>query len=135
MLFYSNTSAGGAVGTYSPSNHEGMETNNFSANDKTFHALRVMIRHISADAHSLMRFTLLQRDARCHTQFLHAPCALLIEEGVDGLSRDTAADIAGPVSSSLVRDRAVGLSRSLGWHLSVNAFASALLPRFFARYA
>ncbi len=34
--------------------------------------------------------------------FLHAPHNRPIEEGVDGLSRDIGADIAGPVSSQLV---------------------------------
>ena len=85
-----------------------------------------------------MRFALFQRDARCHTLYLHAPGTQLIEEGVDGLSRDVAADVAGPVSSKFVRDRATSLARSLGWELSIDAFASAansLLPRFFARYA
>ena len=36
MLWCSNTSADGAVGTYSPSNHEGMETDDLSANDNNF---------------------------------------------------------------------------------------------------
>ena len=45
-----------------------------------------------------MRFALLQRDARCHTLYLHAPGAQLIKEGVDGLSREAAADVAGPVT-------------------------------------
>jgi hypothetical protein len=56
---------------------------------------------------------------------------------VDGLSLETAADVAGPVSSPLVRSDA-DLARSLGWELTVDAFASeanSLLPRFFARYA
>ena len=47
-------------------------------------------------------------------------------------------DIAGPVSSSLVRDHSLKLAQSLGWTLMVDAFASksnSLLPRFFARYA
>ncbi len=62
----------------------------------------------------------------------------LYAEGVDGLSRKTAADVAGPVSSPLVRSHADLLARSLGWELTVDAFASeanSLLPRFFARYA
>ena len=36
MLWCSNTSADGDVGTYSPSNHEGMETDDLSANDNNF---------------------------------------------------------------------------------------------------
>jgi hypothetical protein len=85
-----------------------------------------------------MRFALLQRDARCHSLFLHAPGSLLVAEGVNDLSRTTAADVAGPVSSPLVRSHADWLARSLGWELAVDAFASeanSLLPRFFARYA
>ena len=35
-VWCSNTSADGAVGTYSPSNHEGMETDDLSANDNNF---------------------------------------------------------------------------------------------------
>ena len=36
MLWRSNTSADGAVGAYSPSNHEGMETDDLSPNDNDF---------------------------------------------------------------------------------------------------
>jgi hypothetical protein len=85
-----------------------------------------------------MRFALLQRDTRCHALFLHAPGIQLVEEGIDDLSRSVAADVAGPVSSPLVRSHADLLARSLGWKLTVDAFASeanTLLPRFFARYA
>jgi hypothetical protein len=81
-----------------------------------------------------MRFALLQRDARCHALFLHAPGSQLVEEGINDLSRTAAADVAGPVSSPLVRSYADLLARSLGWELTVDAFASeanSLLPRFF----
>jgi hypothetical protein len=80
----------------------------------------------------------LQRHLRCDTLYLHAPGRVLVEEGVDDLSRTGALDIAGPVSSSLVRDHSLKLAQSLGWTLTVDAFASksnSLLPRFFARYA
>jgi hypothetical protein len=40
-----------------------------------------------------MRFALLQRDARCHALFLHAPGSQLVEEGIDYLSRSVAADV------------------------------------------
>ena len=85
-----------------------------------------------------MRFALLQRDARCHSLFLHAPGSQLVAEGINNLSRTTAADVVGPVSSPLVRSHADLLAWSLGWELTVDAFASesnSLLPRFFARYA
>jgi hypothetical protein len=85
-----------------------------------------------------MRFALLQRDARCHSLFLHAPGSQLVAEGINDLSRTSAAAVAGPVSSPLVRSHADLLARSLGWELTVDAFASesnSLLPRFFARYA
>ncbi len=85
-----------------------------------------------------MRFALLQRDARCHSLFLHAPGSQLVAEGVDDLSRTTATDVAGPVSSPLIRSHADALARSLGWDLTVDAFASeanSLLLWFFARYA
>jgi hypothetical protein len=84
-----------------------------------------------------MRLAMLHRTARCHPLFLHAPGSALVSEGVDGLSRDTAAEVAGPVSSPLVRHRASALAQALGWELTVDAFASesnSLLPRFFARY-
>ena len=85
-----------------------------------------------------MRFARLQHAARCNTLYLHAPGTVLIEEGVDDLSRETAADVAGPVSGTLVRSHALRLAASLGWKLTVDAFASeanSLLPRFFARSA
>ena len=84
-----------------------------------------------------MRLAMLQRKARCHPLYLHAPGDKLVLEGVDGLSRDVAAEVSGPVSSQLVRDRATQLAQALGRDLAV-AFASksnSLLPRFFARYA
>ncbi len=61
----------------------------------------------------LMRFACLQHAARCNTLYLHAPGTVLIEEGVDDLSRETAADVAGPVSGTLVRSHALrlGLTR------------------------
>ena len=61
-----------------------------------------------------------------------------IEEGIDKLSRDDTAEVAGPSSSQLVRDHALRLAQEQGWTLTVDAFASesnAVLPRFFARYA
>jgi hypothetical protein len=85
-----------------------------------------------------MRFAHLQRAVRCHTLFLHAPGLQLVAEGVDDLSRAVAVDVAGPVSSPLVRQHAQLLAQSLGWELTIDAFASesnSLLPRFFARYA
>jgi hypothetical protein len=85
-----------------------------------------------------MSLAMLQRDTLCHPLYLHAPGDALVAEGVDGLSRETATEVAGPVSSPLVRDRAVQLARALGWELTVDAFASesnSLLPRFSARYA
>jgi hypothetical protein len=85
-----------------------------------------------------MRSCLAQRKARCQVLTLHAPGRVLVEEGVDDHSRDGALEVAGPVSSRLVRQRALSLAASCGWTLTVDAFASAsnsLLPRFFARYA
>ena len=69
---------------------------------------------------------------------LHAPGQTLIDEGIDDLSRDKAADITGPVSGPGLRERVLSLAASLGWTLTIDAFATAantLLPRFFARYA
>ena len=85
-----------------------------------------------------MRSCLLQRRVRCQTLLLHAPGRVLMDEGVDDHSRDGALEVAGPVSSALVRRRALALAVSCGWSLSVDAFASesnSVLPRFFARYA
>jgi hypothetical protein len=85
-----------------------------------------------------IRFTRLQHAARYNMLYLHAPGTVLVEEGVDDLSRETAADVAGLVSGTLVRAHVLRLAASLGWKLTVDAFASeanSLLPRFFARYA
>ena len=63
---------------------------------------------------------------------------MLIDEGVDDLSRDHALEVAGPLSGPLLREKALQLAHSLGWRLTIDAFASernSLLPRFFARYA
>jgi hypothetical protein len=85
-----------------------------------------------------MRSCLTQRKARCQTLFLHAPGRVLVDEGVDEHSRAGALAVSGPVSSDLVRSRALALAASCGWSLSIDAFASesnSLLPRFFARFA
>jgi hypothetical protein len=82
-----------------------------------------------------MRSCLAQRQARCQVLTLHAPGRVLVKEGVDNHSRSAALEVAGPVSSRLVRQRALALAASCGWTLTVDAFASAsnsLLPRFFA---
>jgi hypothetical protein len=57
-----------------------------------------------------IRLAMLLHNARCHPLFLHAPGDELILEGVDSLSRDVAAEVSGPVSSPLVRDRAMLLA-------------------------
>ena len=80
----------------------------------------------------------LERRVGCETLHLHAPGRTLIAEGVDDLSRATAEEIAGPVSSTFLRQRATELAGRHGWTLTVDAFASAAnaaLPRFFARFA
>ena len=62
-----------------------------------------------------MRLARLQREARRHERhalFLHAPGDRLIEEGIDTLSRDDAAEVAGPASSQLVRDHALRRNRA-----------------------
>ena len=81
-----------------------------------------------------MWFPLLKLGALCSTHFVHAPVDRLIEEGVDGLSRDDAVDVAGldSLCSSFVRDPAARLARGQGWTLTVDAFASkanSMLPR------
>ena len=85
-----------------------------------------------------MRACRLERRVGCHTLHLHAPGRVLVDEGVDGHSRAGALEVAGPVSSALVRAHAHQLASACGWTLTVDAFASesnTLLPRFFARFA
>ena len=85
-----------------------------------------------------MRSCVTQRRVRCQLLTLHAPGRVLVDEGVDDHSRAGALEVAGPVSSPLVRRRALALAASCGWSLTLDVFASAtnsLLPRFFARYA
>ena len=85
-----------------------------------------------------MRSCRLQHRIRCHALYLHAPGRTLVEEGVDDYSRAGALEVTGPVSSPFVRERVLALARSLGWPITIDAFATesnALVPRFFARYA
>ena len=80
----------------------------------------------------------LQRRLRCTTLHLHSPGRVLTDEGVDNLSRSAAIEVAGPVSSSRVRERSLRPAAACGWTLTIDAFASEsnkFLPRFFARYA
>ena len=75
---------------------------------------------------------------RSSPHFLHAPGRVLIDEGVDDLSRDFAIQVSGPVSNAYLRDLAASLLASCGWSLTIDAFAStdnAIMPRFFARFA
>ena len=60
-----------------------------------------------------MRSCLLQRRGCCQTLLLHAPGRVLMDEGVDDHSRDGALEVAGPVSSALVRRRASALAVSM----------------------
>jgi hypothetical protein len=80
----------------------------------------------------------LQRRLRCNTLLLHAPGRVLVDEGVDDYSRRGALEVAGPASSSKVRERSLRLANACGWKITIDAFASefnSILPRFFARYA
>jgi hypothetical protein len=85
-----------------------------------------------------LRSCRLQRRVGFNTLHLHAPGRVLVAEGVDDLSRSGASEVAGPISSDLVRAQARQLASVCGWSLTVDAFASesnSLLPRFFARFA
>jgi len=85
-----------------------------------------------------MRACQRQKALQCSQLYLHAPGRVLIDEGVDDASRSLAQEVAGPVSGPLLRDRVFAEAARCGWHITVDAFASAenaLVPRFFARYA
>ena len=79
-----------------------------------------------------------QHAVRCFPLHLNAPGRLLVDEGVDDASRSLAAEVAGPVSGPELRRRIWAVAAQCGWHITVDAFASAdnaLTPRFFARFA
>ena len=85
-----------------------------------------------------MRLCRRQRPHRCSPLYLHAPGRVLVDEGVDDTSRSMAQEVAGPVSSSYLRDIVLKAAQRLGWHITLDAFAShenAMVPRFYARYA
>jgi hypothetical protein len=85
-----------------------------------------------------LRMSRLERRIGCESLHLHAPGRVLIDEGIDDLSRDTALKVTGPVSSTDLRLRVQTLASSLGWTITVDAFATAsnaVTPRFFARFA
>jgi hypothetical protein len=85
-----------------------------------------------------LQMSRLERRIGCESLHLHAPGRVLIDEGIDDLSRDTALEVTGPVSSSDLRLRVRALASSLGWTITVDAFATAsnaVTPRFFARFA
>jgi hypothetical protein len=69
---------------------------------------------------------------------LHAPGLVLIDEGVDDLSRDATIDVTGPVTDPGLHLHINSLLTHCRWDITVDVFAStdnALTPRFFARYA
>jgi hypothetical protein len=71
-----------------------------------------------------MRACRLERAIGCHTLHLHVPGQTLIDEGIDDLSRDTAADIAGPANAPGLRERVLSLAASLGWALTTTSGTS-----------
>jgi hypothetical protein len=85
-----------------------------------------------------MRLARAMAPCRASLQCLHAPGLVLIDEGVDDLSRDATTDVTGPVTDLHLRQRIHSLLTHCGWNITVDAFAStdnALTPSFFARYA
>jgi hypothetical protein len=85
-----------------------------------------------------LRMSRLERRIGCESLHFHAPGRVLIDEGIDDLSRDTALEVTGPVSSTDIRLRVHTLASSLGLTITVDAFATAsnaVTPRFFARFA
>lgn len=69
--------------------------------------------------------------------FLHAPGRELVDEGVDDASRRLAASISGPACSASLREIVHRTAASLGWIITVDAFAStcnALVPRYFSEF-
>ena len=80
------------------------------------------------------------RCARLRTEnyFLHVPGNLLVEEGVDGASRELARQVSFPASTYLMKELLREEAASLGWTLSLDLFASgsnAVVPRYFSRCA
>ncbi len=69
-----------------------------------------------------MRCCRLELDLGCNTRHLHAPARVLIDEGVDDLSRDRALEVAGPVSGPLLRQKALQLAQVLGRRLTIDAY-------------
>jgi hypothetical protein len=85
-----------------------------------------------------MRLARAMAPRRASLLCLHAPGLVLIDEGVDDLSRDATIDVTGPATDLHLRQRIHSLLAHCGWNITVDAFAStdnALTPRFFARYA
>jgi hypothetical protein len=72
--------------------------------------------------------------------YLQPPGRVLIDKGIDGLSHDTALDIAGLATSDFFWDLVQRVAHSAGpdWRVTVDCLASARntrAPRFFARLA
>ncbi len=85
-----------------------------------------------------MRACCLQRSIGCNALYLHAPGRTLVDQGVDDYPRSGALEVAGPVSSPLLRNRVWRLTHEVAWSITTDAFATesnTLVLRFFARYA
>ena len=69
--------------------------------------------------------------------FLHAPGDTLIAEGIDDASRSLARGIKGPSCNQTLKTYIFASAKRLGWHISVDAFASAynrLVERYYAEF-
>jgi len=70
--------------------------------------------------------------------FLHAPGVSLVDEGIDGASRETALQVLYPACTERLRSQLRDMARAQGWELTVDLFATeanALTARFYARFA
>ncbi len=58
-----------------------------------------------------------------NTLHLHAPGRVLIDEGVDDLSHDSALEVAGPVSGLILHSKVLQLAQLHDWHLTIDALS------------
>jgi hypothetical protein len=79
------------------------------------------------------------RDHGMDDLYLHAPGKVLVAEGIDGLSRETAENVNGPASGDRLRELVRYLVMEQGWgEVTLDLFASranTLVPRYFSWFA
>jgi hypothetical protein len=101
-------------------------------------ALRKGSTRSSVLQRSAIEFTALVRDLSVEPLFLHAAGTTLVQEGIDGLSREAAIAVGGPAVGPTIKYGIRKIEETMGLRVSIDLFASCanrLVERFYSQFA